>query len=179
MARRIKPIDQLLSETEKEALHRNLGPFSPDRPGSGSHHWSGDFYPDWKCSSRGKSEHDLPFARSCSGHHHGRTGRAVPTEDFRRDPGISVSFLITGLICALAALDYAELASIIPVAGSTYTYAYATLGELIAWIIGWDLMEYAVSNMAVAVGFSAYFNDVLESIFGIRLPPELSRPLTH
>ncbi|HQI20250.1 MAG TPA: amino acid permease, partial [Leptospiraceae bacterium] len=71
-----------------------------------------------------------------------------------------------------------ELASMIPVAGSTYTYAYATLGELIAWIIGWDLiLEYAVSNMAVAVGFSAYFNDVLESIFGIRLPPELSRPL--
>ena len=57
----------------------------------------------------------------------------------------------------------------IPIAGSAYTYAYATLGEIIAWIIGWDLiLEYAVANMAVAVGFSAYFNDVLESLFGVQ-----------
>ena len=56
----------------------------------------------------------------------------------------------------------------IPVAGSAYTYAYATLGEIFAWIIGWDLiLEYAVSNMAVAVGFSAYFNDLLENVFGV------------
>ncbi len=70
-------------------------------------------------------------------------------------PGISLSFLLTALACSFAALCYAELASMIPIAGSAYTYAYATLGELIAWIIGWDLiLEYAVSNMAVAVGFS-------------------------
>ena len=70
-------------------------------------------------------------------------------------PGISLSFLLTALACSFAALCYAELASMIPIAGSAYTYAYATLGELIAWIIGWDLiLEYAVSNMAVAAGFS-------------------------
>ena len=92
-------------------------------------------------------------------------------------PGIALSFLLTAVVCGLAALCYAELASMIPVAGSAYTFAYATMGELIAWIIGWDLiLEYAVSNMAVAVGFSAYFNDVLDSLFGLRLPEALSRP---
>ena len=71
------------------------------------------------------------------------------------------------IACGFAALCYAELASMIPIAGSAYTYAYATLGEIFAWIIGWDLiLEYAVSNMAVAVGFSAYFNDLLDSVFG-------------
>jgi APA family basic amino acid/polyamine antiporter len=66
----------------------------------------------------------------------------------------------------------------IPVAGSAYTYAYATLGEIIAWIIGWDLiLEYAVSNMAVAVGFSAYFNDILDSVFGVHLPDKISGPM--
>ena len=66
----------------------------------------------------------------------------------------------------------------IPIAGSAYTYAYATLGEIFAWIIGWDLiLEYAVSNMAVAVGFSAYFNDILEALFGFHLPKQLSEPM--
>ncbi len=93
-------------------------------------------------------------------------------------PGIALSFLLTALACSFAALCYAELASMIPIAGSAYTYAYATLGEIFAWIIGWDLiLEYAVSNMAVAVGFSAYFNDVLESVFGLRLPERLSGPM--
>jgi APA family basic amino acid/polyamine antiporter len=93
-------------------------------------------------------------------------------------PAISLSFLLTACICAFAALCYAELASMIPIAGSAYTYAYATLGEIFAWIIGWDLiLEYAVSNMAVAVGFSAYFNDILDSFFGVRLPPHLSGPM--
>ena len=66
----------------------------------------------------------------------------------------------------------------IPIAGSAYTYAYATLGEIFAWIIGWDLiLEYAVSNMAVAVGFSAYFNDLLDNLFGIPSAGELSNPM--
>ena len=66
----------------------------------------------------------------------------------------------------------------IPIAGSAYTYAYATLGEIFAWIIGWDLiLEYAVSNMAVAVGFSAYFNDILDALFGFHLPKQLSEPM--
>jgi APA family basic amino acid/polyamine antiporter len=93
-------------------------------------------------------------------------------------PALSLSFLLVALVCGLAGLCYAELASMIPVAGSAYTYAYATLGEIFAWIIGWDLiLEYAVSNMAVAVGFSAYFNDLLDSLFGFHLPPWLSEPI--
>jgi APA family basic amino acid/polyamine antiporter len=93
-------------------------------------------------------------------------------------PGISLSFLLTAICCGFAALCYAELASMIPIAGSAYTYAYATLGEIIAWIIGWDLiLEYAVSNMAVAVGFSAYFNDILDGIFGWHLPAKISGPI--
>lgn len=91
-------------------------------------------------------------------------------------PGIALSFLFVAFVCALAGLCYAELASMIPIAGSAYTYTYATLGELIAWIIGWDLiLEYAVSNMAVAVGFSAYVNNLLDT-FGIHIPARLSHP---
>jgi basic amino acid/polyamine antiporter, APA family len=93
-------------------------------------------------------------------------------------PAISLSFVLVALVCALAGLCYAELASMIPIAGSAYTYAYATLGEIFAWIIGWDLiLEYAVSNMAVAVGFSAYFNDILDALFGVHLPQWLSEPM--
>ena len=93
-------------------------------------------------------------------------------------PGISLSFLLVAIACGFAALCYAELASMIPVAGSAYTYAYATMGEIFAWIIGWDLiLEYAVSNMAVAVGFSAYLNDLLENVTGFRLPESLSNPV--
>jgi APA family basic amino acid/polyamine antiporter len=92
-------------------------------------------------------------------------------------PGISLSYLLTAVVCGFAALCYAELASMIPIAGSAYTFTYATLGELAAWIVGWNLiLEYAVSNMAVAVGFSAYFNDILDSLFGFQLPEMLSRP---
>ena len=88
-----------------------------------------------------------------------------------RGPAISLSFLVTAFVCSFAALCYAELASMIPIAGSAYTYAYAILGEIFAWIIGWDLiLEYAVSNMAVAVGFSAYFNDLLDNVFHFHLP---------
>ncbi len=93
-------------------------------------------------------------------------------------PAIALSFILVAIACGFAALCFAELASMIPVAGSTYTYAYATLGEIVAWIIGWDLiLEYAVSNMAVAVGFSAYFNDILENVFRVHLPAALSRPM--
>src|SRR4026209_975364 len=82
-------------------------------------------------------------------------------------PAIGLAYLAAGLACTFAALCYAEFASMIPIAGSAYTYAYATLGEVFAWIIGWDLiLEYAVSNMAVAVGFSAYVNDLLDNVFG-------------
>ncbi|MBC8166923.1 MAG: amino acid permease, partial [Bryobacteraceae bacterium] len=93
-------------------------------------------------------------------------------------PAIALSFLLVAIVCGLAALCFAELASMIPIAGSTYTYAYAILGEIVAWIIGWDLiLEYAVSNMAVGVGFSAYFNDILDALFGAHLPKYLSEPM--
>src|SRR5689334_24422464 len=93
-------------------------------------------------------------------------------------PAITLSFLLTAIACSFAALCYAELASMIPIAGSAYTYAYATLGEIVAWIIGWDLiLEYAVSNMAVAVGFSAYLNDILDGTFGLHLPPAIANPM--
>ena len=93
-------------------------------------------------------------------------------------PAISISFVLVAIACSFAALCYAELASMIPIAGSAYTYSYATLGEIFAWIIGWDLiLEYAVSNMSVAVGFSAYFNDILDNLFGFHLPKQLSDPM--
>jgi len=85
-------------------------------------------------------------------------------------PAIAISFIVAGLACAFAALCYAELASMIPVSGSAYTYSYATLGEIIAWIIGWDLiLEYAVGNMAVAVSWSGYFIQLCGSA-GIKFP---------
>jgi len=92
-------------------------------------------------------------------------------------PGITLSFILVAIACGFAALCYAELASMIPIAGSAYTYAYTTLGEIFAWIIGWDLiLEYAVSNMSVAVGFSAYFNVMCDYVFGRHLPQYLSEP---
>ncbi|HEX2095432.1 MAG TPA: amino acid permease [Longimicrobiaceae bacterium] len=85
-------------------------------------------------------------------------------------PALVVSFILLGLVCGLAALCYAELASMIPQAGSAYSYSYATLGELVAWIIGWYLiLEYAVGNVAVAVAWSGYFNSLLSG-FGLHLP---------
>ncbi len=85
-------------------------------------------------------------------------------------PALILSFLLLGFACALAALCYAEFASMIPQAGSAYTYSYATLGELVAWIIGWDLiLEYAVGNVAVAISWGDYFNTLLRG-FGINLP---------
>src|SRR5437764_2825005 len=88
----------------------------------------------------------------------------------RTGPALMLSFVVAGLACIFAALCYAEFASMVPVAGSAYTYAYATLGELLAWIVGWDLiLEYAVASAAVAHGWSHYFQDFI-GIFGVRLP---------
>jgi APA family basic amino acid/polyamine antiporter len=92
-------------------------------------------------------------------------------------PSIVLSFIIAGVTCMFSALAFAELASSIPVAGSAYTYSYATLGELAAWIIGWDLiLEYGVSIAGVAVGWGQYFNELLDSLFGISLPEALANP---
>src|SRR5512143_2454029 len=85
-------------------------------------------------------------------------------------PALVLSFGVAGLACIFAALCYAEFASLTPVAGSAYTYAYATLGELFAWIMGWDLvLEYSVSSAAVAHGWSHYFQNFI-GIFGLNLP---------
>jgi APA family basic amino acid/polyamine antiporter len=89
-------------------------------------------------------------------------------------PALSLSFAVAGLACIFAALCYAEFASMIPVAGSAYTYAYATLGELLAWIIGWDLiLEYGVASATVAHGWSHYFQDFI-GMFGVVLPKALT-----
>src|SRR3979409_332114 len=89
-------------------------------------------------------------------------------------PALMLSFVVSGITCIFAALCYAEFASMVPVAGSAYTYAYATLGELFAWIIGWDLvLEYAVASATVAHGWSHYFQDFI-GIFGLHVPKVLS-----
>src|SRR5215475_2904352 len=89
-------------------------------------------------------------------------------------PALMLSFVVAGLACIFAALCYAEFASMVPVAGSAYTYAYATLGELFAWIVGWDLiLEYAVGSATVAHGWSHYFQDFI-GIFGVKLPQALT-----
>src|SRR5882762_1502318 len=85
-------------------------------------------------------------------------------------PALVISFLLLGAACGLAGLCYAELASMIPQAGSAYAYSYATLGELVAWIIGWDLiLEYAVGNVAVAISWGDYFNTLLKGV-GLQFP---------
>ncbi|MEV0158677.1 amino acid permease [Nonomuraea fuscirosea] len=89
-------------------------------------------------------------------------------------PAVAVSFVVAGIVCALAALCYAEFASTIPVAGSAYTFSFATLGEFPAWVIGWDLiLELALAAAVVAVGWSGYFASLL-STFGLNLPPSIA-----
>ncbi|GII83501.1 amino acid permease [Sphaerisporangium siamense] len=105
------------------------------------------------------------------------TGIFVLTGQVARDtsgPAVAVSFVIAAVVCGLAALCYAEFASTVPVAGSAYTFSYATLGEFPAWIVGWDLMlEMALGGAVVAVGWSGYFAELMASL-GIDLPPSLA-----
>src|SRR4051812_45199966 len=94
----------------------------------------------------------------------------IGTAAFNGGPGISFLFILTAITCGFSALCYAEFASRVPIAGSAYTYAYVSFGELVAWIIGWALiMEYAVGNIVVAVSWSVYYNNLLLGI-GIHLP---------
>ena len=104
------------------------------------------------------------------------TGTAIVGDPLRpgAGPAIIFSFLLTALTCGFAALCYAEFAAMVPISGSAYTYAYASLGELVAWIIGWDLIiEYAVGNIGVAIGWAGYFRELL-SHFGVSLPAWLA-----
>ncbi len=177
---RTKSIDQLIAAAEEpeKRLRKTLGPWSLMALGVGAVIGSGIFIlTGTAAAGETLSYRSVLHAPVLDLLRHGSS--AVSTIGRPgAGPAISLSFLLTAFACSFAALCYAELASMIPIAGSTYTYAYATLGEIFAWIIGWDLiLEYAVSNMAVAVGFSAYFNDLLESVLGVHLPPQLSGPV--
>lgn len=148
---RRKSLEVLLAEMHGEKrLHRVLGPISLTSLGVGAIIGAGIF---------------------------AMTGR-VAAED--AGPAILVSFVVAGVACALAALCYSEFAAMVPVAGSAYTYTYATLGELAAWIIGWDLiLEYAMSCAVVASHWTHYFNEFLHVTIGWRIPPEwTSDPFT-
>src|SRR5207244_13539493 len=98
----------------------------------------------------------------------------------RSGPSVPLAFIVAGICCAFAGLCYAEFASMIPIAGSAYTYSYATMGEFVAWIIGWDLvLEYAVAAATVSTAWSEYANRVLEW-FGMRIPYQWSHsPFEH
>ena len=90
-------------------------------------------------------------------------------------PSLMLSFVITAIVCGFTALCYAELASMVPISGSAYTYSYATLGELVAWIIGWDLIiEYAIGNVAVAISWAEFFNRLMRNL-GIHIPDWLTQ----
>ncbi|MGH9698339.1 MAG: amino acid permease [Candidatus Acidiferrales bacterium] len=175
---RTKSIDQLISDADQpgKRLNKTLGWLSLTALGVGAIIGSGIFV---LTGTAAAGETDLypsifkaPLLQVLM---HGRHAMGISGRP-GAGPGIAVSFFIVALVCGLAGLCYAELASMIPIAGSAYTYTYATLGELVAWIIGWDLiLEYAVSNMAVAVGFSAYINSLFDS-FGIHIPDSLGTP---
>jgi APA family basic amino acid/polyamine antiporter len=175
-----KDIDELVAESNVEGkrLKRTLGPWSLIAFGIGAVIGGGIFTVTGTAAA---GQHmsvpsvlnapvlDLLLHGTAAASTIGRPGAG---------PGLTLSFILVALTCGFAALCYAELASMIPIAGSAYTYAYTTLGEIFAWIIGWDLiLEYAVSNMSVAVGFSAYFNVMCDYLFGVHLPRYLSEPM--
>jgi APA family basic amino acid/polyamine antiporter len=148
---RTKSLDDLLAETQEEGhqLKKALGPWNLVALGIGAIIGAGIF------ATIG-------------------TAAAGDAQRPGAGPALMVSFVLTAVVCAFSALCYAEFASMVPVAGSAYTYSYATLGELVAWIIGWDLIiEYAIGNVAVAISWANYMNTFLEG-FGIRLPPWLA-----
>src|SRR5256714_1954121 len=142
-----KPLDKLMHEAEEvgeRSLKRSLGPWNLVALGIGAIIGAGLFV---------------------------RTAAAIAD---RAGPSVVIAFIVAGVGCAFAGLCYAEFASLIPVAGSAYTYSYATMGEFVAWIIGWDLvLEYAVGAATVSIAWSAYFNRVLDW-FGWRIPYEWS-----
>jgi len=149
---RTKPLDELLRESASTRLRRALGSWDLIGLGIGAIIGAGIF------ATVGTAAAGDP-ARPGAG------------------PAIVLSFALTAAVCALAALCYAELAALVPISGSAYTYTYATLGELAAWIIGWDLIiEYAVGNVAVAISWSGYFCEMLRGV-GIVIPRWLSTDL--
>jgi APA family basic amino acid/polyamine antiporter len=179
-----KSIDKLIAESEEpeHRLKKSLGPWSVTALGIGAIIGSGIFVLTGTAAAGENFQvpsiwhaqvldvfQNLASHASLSGVlMHGRPPAG---------PAIAISFLLVAIACSFAGLCYAELASMIPIAGSAYTYSYATLGELIAWIIGWDLiLEYAVSNVAVAIGFGGYLKAQLGS-FGLAIPDKWSTPV--
>jgi len=157
-----KSIDKLISESEEpeHRLKKTLGPWSLTALGIGAVIGSGIFTVIGTAIAGQKFDTssilNAPLADYIV-HHVATLGRPGA------GPAIAVSLVLVAVVCGFTALCYAELASMIPIAGSAYTYTYATMGELIAWIIGWDLiLEYAVSNMAVSVGFAAHMVDMFD-----------------
>jgi len=170
-----KSIDKLISDSEipENSLRKTLGPWSLTALGIGAVIGSGIFTVIGTAISGEQfdttSMVNTPLADFII-HHTAMAGRPGA------GPAIAVSLFLVAIVCALTGLCYAELASMIPIAGSAYTYTYATMGELIAWIIGWDLiLEYAGSNMTVSVGFAAHVVDLLDW-FGFHPSPTWISP---
>lgn len=176
---RTKSIDRLLADSEnpEHRLRKTLGPWSLTALGIGAIVGAGIFVLTGTAAAGEKLEfHTILNAPLLAAIMHGEHALGVAGRP-GAGPAIALSFLLVAIVCGLAGLCYAELSSMIPIAGSAYTYTYATLGEIVAWIIGWDLiLEYAVSNMTVAVGYSAYVDSLLQS-FGLKLPREFMEPI--
>ena len=181
-----KSIDKLVAEADapEHRLKKTLGPWSLTALGIGAIIGSGIFVLTGTAAAgeyfRAPSIlHAQVLDLLVNYLRHGGSGSTAALMHGRppAGPAIAVSFLLVALACSFAGLCYAELASMIPIAGSAYTYSYATLGEIFAWIIGWDLiLEYAVSNVAVAVGFSGYAKAQLAA-FGLNLPEKWASPV--
>jgi basic amino acid/polyamine antiporter, APA family len=174
-----KSIDKLIADAEEPGhrLRKSLGPWSLTALGIGAIIGTGIFILTGTAAAGEVLQfHSILKAPLLDLLLHGRAALGTAGRP-GAGPSIALSFLLVAIACSLAGLCYAELASMIPIAGSAYTYTYATLGEIVAWIIGWDLiLEYAVSNMAVAVGFSAYVDSLLQG-FGLKLPPKFANPI--
>jgi len=175
-----KSIDKLISESERpeHALKKTLGPVSLTALGIGAVIGSGIFTVIGTAIGGNPATEatiaDSPVIALVLGLIHHTTG-AVPGRP-GAGPALAISLVLVAIVCALTGLCYAELASMIPIAGSAYTYTYATLGELVAWIIGLDLiLEYAFSNMSVSVGFAAHVVDLLDWL-GLKISPKWLSP---
>ena len=177
---RTKNIDRLIADSEapEHRLRKSLGPWSLTALGIGAVIGSGIFTLTGTAAAGKVDKIESIFhATVLDLILHGTHGVSMLGRP-GAGPAITLSFVLVAIACLFAGLCYAELASMIPIAGSAYTYAYAILGEIFAWIIGWDLiLEYAVSNMSVAVGFSAYLQDLGDNLFGYHLPAAIAYPM--
>jgi APA family basic amino acid/polyamine antiporter len=179
-----KSIDKLITESEApgQRLQKTLGPWSLTALGIGAIIGSGIFVLTGTAAageyfSAPSILHAQVLDLIVNFLHTGSFSGALMHGRPPAGPSIALSFFLVAIACSFAGLCYAELASMIPIAGSAYTYSYATLGEIFAWIIGWDLiLEYVVSNVVVAIGFSAYTKSQLAS-FGLNLPDRWSTPV--